>query len=459
MLVWLGMVACGEASSVSAQACPAGVATRVKRVHPPGSDTYGRVEHLTDVQGTLFFSTDSVSSAPVLWRSDGTEAGTTQVRVFPSGDDSFLGGFAAVGPTLYFFHHAPEAGLELWASDGTGRGTRRVKPLTLAEGVDVGMATEVDGRLLFVLDVMMRPPQLWSSDGTAAGTVKLLDLEGALGLAYARTLKVAKGWLFFRLEAGGTTLWRSDGTAVGTRLVARLDQGETWVEQVAGAGDLGLFVLRDGPNAEVWKTDGTTEGTVRLDTFGTQARVLGVLGGQVSLGVSTEEGTVRLVRLSLAGGGRTYVATLPNPGLDLVADVQRSTVSGGQLYFSVAYGGPSPVPLDAKLWVTDGTAAGTRALFGPLLRDEERGSPVFATGGGPVLFVAGNDTRLWSTQGAPSTTGRVVSLSPEAPVFPAEAFTRAGSRVYFSAVDETGLRQLWSVPASFSCPPGARGAR
>jgi len=471
---WLGLLAClsglacggapggDDATTVaredSARACAPGVASRVARVNPPGSHAYARVEHLTDVAGTLFFSTDSATTAPVLWRSDGTSQGTVPLRTFSGGINAFLGDFAAVGRGLFFSHEIPGVGLDLWRSDGTTRGTRRVKVLSTSEGVAMGMALEVHGRLLFVLNVMMGPSELWTSDGTEAGTVKLAELGGVLGLAYSRTLVVADAWLFFRQDARGTALWRSDATAEGTRLVARLDQGETWVEQVLQVdGRSGLFVLRDAANDEVWRTDGTAAGTVRLDTFGTPVRLLGTLGDQVYLASSTQEATLRLVRLPLAGGARTYLSTLPNPGPDLSASVERSTASEGRLYFSVAYGGSNPIPSDARLWVTDGTLRGTRSLFGPLLRNEERGSPVFATGGGPVLFVDGEDGDLWFTRGTAATTGKVVALRPDTPVFPEEEFTRVGDRVYFSARDESGLRQLWSVPTAFSCPPGPTG--
>lgn len=132
-------------------------------------------------------------------------------------------------------------------------------------------------------------------------------------------------------------------------------------------------------------------------------------------------------------------------------------MSGGKLYFTVAISSDSPAPRDVELWVTDGTATGTRLLHHPLSLDYEYSSPLFATGAGPVLFAgARNDDYVepWFTQGTPGTTGQLADITPGPQGSNPDGFARLGSSVLFFANDDTGDYQLWSVPASFSCPPG-----
>nr|BDT36062.1 lipoprotein [Myxococcus sp. MH1] len=459
-LVWLALLASGcgglamESHAVTAQACPPGVASRTRVVNPPGASVNTHLEGLTDVQGMLYFTLAAPGGGTGLWRSDGTEAGTVQVRSFPAG--VFAEGTpAAVGNTLFFQLADSATGMvHLWTSDGTSAGTRFIKAFTPdVNGPALRAVTALHGRLVFFHLGASGGPALWSSDGTSAGTVLLANLPGVLGLYFDQTLRVGDALLFFRSQGGATTLWRTDGTQAGTMSLKQLDAGTVSIQQVGRAGDQGLFVLRDGPNDEVWKTNGTAAGTLRLDTFGQRVRLVGGLGSKVYVAQSA-----RLYSLSLGGGGRTLVTTLPRDNPDQLPAVLRTAASGDSLYFSVGLNGLSPVPDDVRLWVTNGTATGTRELFRSLHRNDTSYSPVFATGTGAVLFTGSPDgtaNRPWFTRGTTATTGQLAKVTvPVVLGLGPEPFVRAGGRVFFPATDDTGLEQLWSVPASFSCPPG-----
>ncbi|ADO74696.1 hypothetical protein [Stigmatella aurantiaca] len=442
---------------VKAQACPPGVASRTKVVNLPGGNLYTGLEGLTDVQGTLYFTVTPANSGTVLWRSNGTETGTVQVKVFPEGVFD-AGPPVAVGNTLFFPLYDLGTGMnQLWASDGTASGTRFVKDFAPANfyGSSLRSPTAINGRLLFFYLAESGIPELWSSDGTSAGTVVLASLPGAmLGyFDYTYTLQAGNALLFFRSQGEATTLWRTDGTQAGTLFLKQLDAGPVRIEQLGRAGDQGLFVLRDGPNYEVWKTNGTAAGTLRLDTFGQSVHLLGGLGLKVYL---TQE--AHLYSLSLSGGGRTLVTTLPRDNRNQIPDAQRAAVSEGAIYFSVGLHGMNAAPDSVVLWVTDGTATGTRELFRSLHRSDDSYSPVFATGAGAVLFLGspnGISVKPWFTRGTAATAGQLADVSvPVVFRLDPEPFVRAGSRVFFPAVDDTGLEQLWSVPASFTCPPG-----
>ncbi|MBN8465363.1 hypothetical protein JYJ95_02495 [Corallococcus exiguus] len=452
-----------DARRVEAQACPPGVAARVKVVIPPTAGISSEVTSLADVQGTLYFSTNLTDGSATLWRSNGTDAGTVPVREFPAVPLGIprIGNLVAVGSQVFFLLNNLDTGTELWVSDGTTAGTHLVRDLTPGPtGSALLHLTEVGGRLVFfqlTQPTATEPSrtELWRSDGTSTGTVRVRDFGANSGLSFS-TLKVGGRLLFFFGQSTGTTLWRTDGTTGGTVSVRRLDAGLTFILDVGYSGAQGLFLLMDGPNYEVWRTNGTESGTARLDSFGRYTRLLGALGSYVYLW-SPDAATqrLRIDRLALAGGGKALVTTLPNPYANDPSTspyVQMSTVSANEIYFSMAIAGEGPVPLDVSLWVTNGTAAGTRDLFRQLIRSDEHVSPVFATGTGRVLFsgsLTPGAAQPWFTRGTVATTGQMAT----GVVMP-EGFTRSGTRVYFYAIDDTGRNQLWAVPATFNCPPG-----
>ncbi|NTX04610.1 hypothetical protein [Myxococcus sp. CA040A] len=486
-LLALGLAGCGVSPStegmqpdsdgrgVRESACPAGVASRLKVITPPGTGPViisGQLlgtEQLVNANGVLYFGTNFHDGSAVLWRTDGTSSGTTVVRAFPPSmrGPPRLGGLVAVGDRVFFELDDTATGNELWVSNGTESGTRLVKELVPGmDGVYVHHLTSLNGLLVFVRTVSLPSPmvlrrEVWRSDGTDAGTFRVVVLPSDVEVRYT-SLKVGQALhLFLSSEAQGTTLWRTDGTSSGTFAVKRLDARSTYVHHVGHAGNLGLFVLDDGPNDEVWKTDGTAAGTVRLESFGKSTGLIGALGSSVYLTtLSADTKRLHVERISLNGGGKTRIITLPNPYAhlpDATPYLQRTTLSGGKLYFTVAIGGSGPAPRDVSLWVSDGTAAGTQLLHHPLDLSDESNSPLFATGEGTVFFSASQDglyTEPWFTRGTPATTGRLADINPGTWGSSPDGFARLGSRVYFFASDETGEYQLWSTPVGAHCPPG-----
>lgn len=134
--------------------------------------------------GVLYFaaSLSGTIDGMELWKSDGTEAGTSMVKdIYPQENrqpkDSFPKNLTVVSGTILFTAMSPGVGRELWLSDGTNAGTKIVK--NIADGIFSSDPTDLvgaNGRLYFTaLTIESNKPvrKLFQSNGTAGGTVPI----------------------------------------------------------------------------------------------------------------------------------------------------------------------------------------------------------------------------------------------------------------------------------------------
>jgi ELWxxDGT repeat protein len=203
----------------------------------------------TELNGTLYFSAgDANFQGSALWRSDGTEAGTTMVRDFNLGSSLYLQ-LTSAG-TLYFtasLGPGPSPN-QLWRSDGTEAGTTLVKRI---QGGTSGLV--VKGRILYVSG----EGGLWRSDGSPRGTT-LVRGNRPGGYFGPRLLTVAKGTLYLVAtdKRHGQEVWRSDGTRAGTTIVRNIRRGSASSEptNLTAVGGTLFFTAKDGRHGrELWR--------------------------------------------------------------------------------------------------------------------------------------------------------------------------------------------------------------
>ncbi len=417
----------------------------------------------------------------VLWRTNGTTAGTTPVagapatgevataagRLFFIGYDGFDWGLWTIGAAgipselqsfpnnarsltgtgsrLYFVADDGVSGLELWTSDGTAPGTRRVADIAPgAASSNPTTLTPSGNSLFFAATEPTRGNELWVTDGTTAGTRAVTDLNpGPAGSAPTELVAFAGGVVFRADDGSGNGLWRTDGTAAGTVL---LRANSTALGLHAIATDVFFRDLIDG---ELWATDGTPGGTRRVVEFFAGPRG-GNPGGFV---VHASNRSVVFAADRPVSGRELFVSDGTALGTVLLDDLNTAPLSGSTdsdpAEFTALFGGglftADDGVLGRELWFTNGTAAGTTltldARVGPAGADPRELTRV----GAQVLYSAETDANgreLWCSDGTAAGTRLVRDIFPGVlPSIPSE-LTAAGGYAWFSADDGSG-RELW----------------
>jgi len=254
----------------------------VKDINPGPADS--QPDYLTNVNGTLFFTADDGVHGRELWKSDGSAAGTVMVSDISLGSGSSSPtNLSNVNGTLFFTaSDGTGSGYELWRSDGTAAGTTLVKVIgPPSAGASPGNFTNVNGTLFFTGNDGTAGTELWKSDGTTAGTSIVQDINPGSAGSFPLNLVSLNGLLVFCANDGthGWELWKSDGTLAGTNMVKDINPGSGSscpTGQVFGGtlpklnyatnvnGTL-YFQATDGTSGlELWQSDGTAAGTVRV---------------------------------------------------------------------------------------------------------------------------------------------------------------------------------------------------
>ena len=139
---------------------------------------------------------------------------------------------------------------------------------------------------------------LWKTDGTELGTVRVKrfsvafsNLSGYTTLATLVELTAVNGIVVFAARETGdiNTLWRSDGTSTGTlALTVPGTTADSAPSELTNANGTLFFRINDGIHgAELWKSDGSLAGTVMvkdilLGPFGATPAELTPVNGKLS---------------------------------------------------------------------------------------------------------------------------------------------------------------------------------
>jgi trimeric autotransporter adhesin len=420
----------------------------------------------------------SLNFVPVIWRTDGTAAGSGRVATPQRPRD--LVSFQGKG---WFFADSVNAPGALFSTNGLPGGTRRVGNVTHGSHL-----TSLGNRLVF-----LSRRELWSSDGTPAGTRRLAGVpDDVFSIA-----TVGSRAFLFALDSASPRreLWTTDGTSSGTRRLLQ-DVRVSTNQLLAVGGRVAFFSSRGTQGVELWSSDGTTAGTrvikdicpgpcsgaLRFDAPAVALSALGriwfsgytpTLGSELWTSDLTPSGT-RLVRETcpgtcggkpggfLAGGNRMYFTAIEDKRsvwvsdgtaggtFPLTSEHPTEALEGARLDGSrIAFGG-FDVEHGLEPWVSDGTVAGSRRLV-DLESDNQAGSKIesLMSAGGRAFFFADDGTagrELWVSDGTEAETRLVDDLSPGSASSRLSRFTssEAGGRLVLFAQEGADSRLIGS---------------
>lgn len=327
------------------------------------------------------------------------DEGSDRLRVVQGASRARAGAPVARGVVLdgRFFYpgYDHETGIELWVTDGTSAGTRRVKDLlpgashglVVSKGVRSSLGV-FQGRVYFAADDGEHGRALWASDGTASGTV-------LVQASFLVPRSTGIGLLFEAAQHHANQHPDDDGSEADLEL-----------ENFTVIGGALYFVARSGGASALWRTDGTTAGTSRVQpwTLGTSDSILDDFG--------------------LGGFETHYVA---------FSEVKSLAPVGGGKFFFVG----ETAEWGRELWFSDGTDSGTE-LVEDLRGDAADGllASSLTVLNGRAYFMAQDATtglEPWVSDGTRIGTFRLKDIVPGGGSSLAFEFTPFGGAVYFSA--------------------------
>jgi ELWxxDGT repeat protein len=353
------------------------------------------------IHGKAFFAANDGQHGNKMWMSDGTASGTRLLGKGPSPlSENWSGGGGAVARgSLFFTSHRT---YQMWVTDGTTAGTLRL-------GIEGECIASVGSTVFFVHN---STSEVWRTDGTRAGTFMLQRLRHPSALFACPGFTSASGEMFYegRDLVHGNEPWKSDGTLHGTRLVKDIEPGSDSSYPSMRGSLMGQAFFVTGLGA-LWRTDGTVAGTVRLHRF---RHWVGILGGDPVLG-----GEFYFYTSAGGFGAELWKSNGTREGTQMVKDINpgrpdsqplNSAVLGDDLFFGADDGVHG-----TELWRTDGNEIGT-FMVKDIDPGEAAGIPDHLVSSGGLLFFGANDGvhgfELWKTDGTEAGTAMVKDINP-----------------------------------------------
>jgi ELWxxDGT repeat protein len=419
--------------SLSGLAVPAVASTGPYLIKDINNSGSSDPDELTAMSGKLYFRAQGGGKGRELWTSDGTAAGTHRVKdIRPGPRGSSPSELTVVGGLLFFSADDGAHGQELWVSDGTASGTRLVEDVHPGPGGSYpSELVAVRGELWFLAD------GIWVSNGTEQGTHALASLPSGMSLDAAPA--AYKGRIYFGLDlCGGDVcasdgLWRSDGTTAGTKQF-HFEADHIYPQEIARTTSLLYWTDSDGLNV----SNGTKASTQRL--LSSRAFGLTRVGQTMFFGDRDLDDNGGLWITDGTAGGTKELA-------EFESVPSRLALVGGKVFFSATGDELQPRALHSS----NGTSQGTEAVQGCC---PDHAEPIFIAGVGGVAYFSASDRstcadgscddrELWRSNGTDAGTFEVADIRPGVDSSTPQFLVNVGGALFFTADDGVHGRELW----------------
>ena len=396
-------------------------------------------------EGLVYFS-DGVH----LWVADGTPGGFREV-LFYGVPPTSIHSFAYSGGTLWFSGNSGDD-WELYWCDSYFAQEIEINPSGSSSPSGL---TDFNGTLYFMADDGVNGFELFKAEHLSPleySATLVKDIFPGDNSSYPTWFCVWNNILYFSANDGvnGKELWKSNGTTVGTVMVADIFPGEDGSEPTGLTGLGGSIVLFTADNGisgfELWKTNGTAAGT---------SLVKDICTGPESSYPS---------RLTLVGGTVYFTAFEPNTGNELwktngttaatvlVKDIELGPTGSSPKNFTAGtthiYFSASTIVNGREMYSSTGTAPTTKLMadIGPGPVDGSSKADAWLSLGNTLFFPARNPAigkELWKSNGtAAGTTLFQDCLNSDS--YPT-GFTKSGNVLFFSAGTDSLGGELWKT--------------
>jgi ELWxxDGT repeat protein len=415
------------------------------------------IENLTDVNGTLFFTATDGIHGDELWKSDGTEAGTVLVKDMNPGSAGSnntsmwrdpMSNFRNANGKLFFIASAGTDNF-IYRSDGTEQGTVRITRadyygLNSLQPTFTGMQDHV---YFFNIGDESEGLNLWKLHTNETTPQKVrrfympVDYEDSYGYeTYEHAMVQCNNRLYIVGRIAnhqGFKLIRSDGTSGGTQVITDPYNGtlSSNPSELISVNDVVFFRTRPDPydylwaysedytSEELYRTDGTEEGTYKLPGAFQEWNEMTKVGNRLFYTVESSGW-----ELNVSDG-----TNISNIATDETGETRPFllTAVGDFLYYTNYLG---------ELWRTNGTATGTVRVrdFTKITSISDVNGKVYA-----LVQTASEGLELWRSNATGSML-KVKTIRSGPAAGSTHILTAAeGNRFYFTANDGIHGNELW----------------
>ncbi|BCU79796.1 hypothetical protein llg_45110 [Luteolibacter sp. LG18] len=426
----LFFVAAGQLWKTDATASTKGTVRLTQFKAGTGSSVASYTPKIVAAGNKAYFCAQDGSRGTGFWVTDGTAAGTTMLKAvtsqWPTG---IIYDIAPAGSRACFVASDGKKGVNVWGSDGSTRGTVALLNMAGKPAYTQPMPSfigSISGKACFINGKDYFDGVVWLTDGTRAGTTATPS-DDTTNYPVANMPPASAGTLFFpEISLTNGSLVMTDGTVAGTRFVQANGYGTPpqgyKARDFHRIGGVWYYLASDAAHGEeLWRTDGTTEGTWMVKDINPVDPIFGHPGPYET-----------------------------SPG----AEIPRLGTLGQTVLF-FANGATN----GKGLWLSDGTAGGTRLLH-PATEENafmrtSHASDLVTIGG--LMYFVGEDAEhgveLWRTDGTEAGTMMVKDLNVGPRASLPEGLLAVGNRLYFTAFSDLNGYELWK---SDGTPEGTR---
>ena len=248
----------------------------------------------TTIGDTMYFIANDGEHGNEPWMTDGTANGTRMLKDIreenSNGDnygstygcdmecDTSFRPYYKFGDQIFFTADDGLHGREIWVTDGTANGTQMFKDIREedSDGNNYGSTYcysrncffEFADRLWFQANDGTHGDELWYTDGTEAGTFMFSDLRDGSSGSNPSFKFIMGDYFYFQAHDGDSySLFMTDGK----QMIMDLDvhSSDVYITgiPVMFDGEFYMSLYTQPTGYELWKSDGTSDGTVLVHEF------------------------------------------------------------------------------------------------------------------------------------------------------------------------------------------------